>query len=235
MRPVVKGPPPQAEYSHYRDALDDLTDRIGRFCSYCEQPIQHAPEIEHVQPKSLDPALERSWENLLLGCQSCNRTKSDKPVRLDRVAMPDSDNTFRGLLFLQGGRIEVAPGLKEEQAELMRQVISLVRLDRHPNAARADDRPARRDERVRWRSHVWDLANDALSELEELGQTPEVAAQVANWIVRYAVSKGFFSVWMTVFRDHPDMLKRFIQAFPGTDVGSFDDEGQAVPRPGGRL
>lgn len=60
MRPVAKGQPPQAEYAQYRDALDDLAGRIGLFCSYCEQPIQHAPEVEHVQPKSLEPELERS-------------------------------------------------------------------------------------------------------------------------------------------------------------------------------
>ena len=68
MLPVSKGPPPQTEFSHYRDALDDLEDRIGLFCSYCEQPIQHVPEVEHVQPKSLEPHLERNWDNLLLGC-----------------------------------------------------------------------------------------------------------------------------------------------------------------------
>ena len=48
-------------------------------------------------------------------------------------------------------------------------------------------------------------------------------------------SKGFFSVWMTVFRDHCDMLERFIQAFRGTDSSSFDCDGQAVQRPDGRL
>ena len=108
MRPVSKGPPP-TEYSQYQDALDDLEDRIGLFCCYCEQPIQHEPEVEHVQPKSLEPDLERSWNNLLLGCSSCNRVKGKKPVNLDQVAMPDTDNTFRGFVFLEGGRIKVSP------------------------------------------------------------------------------------------------------------------------------
>ena len=154
MRPVAKGPPPQAEYSHYRDALDDLTGQIGFFCSYCEQPIQHAPEIEHVQPKSLEPRLERSWNNLLLGCSSCNKTKSDKPVDRAQVAMPDMDNTFRGLLFLEGGKIRVCPHLTGEQAELMRKVVELVRLDRHPDAKKRDDRPTARDKRAILRSDV---------------------------------------------------------------------------------
>ena len=236
MRPVAKGPSPREdEYPHYRDALDDLADRLGRFCSYCEQPIQHLPEIEHVQPKSLEPGLERCWENLLLGCSTCNRVKRDKPVDLDHVAMPDRDNTFRGLLFDEYGHIAVSADLTGPQAELMWQVVRLVRLDRHPDGLNRDDRPTARDERAKWRRDVWDLASDALSEFEEPGLPPAIIDQIANWIVRFAVAKGFFSVWMTVFRDHPDMLDRFIQAFPGTDAGSFNDDGQAVYRAGGRF
>ncbi|MDE2792152.1 MAG: HNH endonuclease [Paracoccaceae bacterium] len=232
MRPVAKGPPPQAEYSHYRDALSDLESRIGRFCSYCEQPIQHAPEIEHVQPKSLEPALERSWDNLLLGCMSCNRTKSNKPVELAQVAMPDMDNTFRGLVFLQGGHIEVSPDLTDEQDELMGQIVRLVRLDRHPDSRREDDRPTDRDKRADLRCDVWDLAIRYLGYIEKPGRDPLLSSLIAEDL---APSKGFFSVWMTVFRNHPDMLERFIRAFPGTDTTSFNAEGQAVCRPGGRL
>ena len=231
MRPISKGPPPQSEYPHYRDALDDLEDRIGLFCSYCEQPIQHVPEVEHVQPKSRETHLERNWDNLLLACSSCNRTKSKKPVNLTRVAMPDKDNTFRGLVFEEGGNIKVSPQLTKRQADMMVAVVGLVRLDRHPDAKKEDDRPTGRDKRAYLRSDVWDLANDALEDFEERDQDPEFA----DWIVRFAVAKGFFSVWMTVFCEHPEVLKRFIQAFVGTDSGCFNSEGQAVPRPGGRL
>ena len=232
MRPVAKGQPPQAEYSKYRDALDDLAGQIGLFCSYCEQPIQHAPEIEHVQPKSLEPELERSWENLLLSCKNCNSTKSDKPVDLDRVAMPDSDNTFRGLVFLEGGNIKVSPNLTDAQAEMMGHVVELVRLDRHPDAENKDDQPTDRDKRAYLRRDVWDLAHHYLRLVELPGGDHLICNLIADDL---APAKGFFSVWMTVFRDHPDMLKRIIQAFPGTDAGSFNDEAQAVPRPGGRL
>lgn len=231
MRSVAKGPSPQTEYPHYRDALDDLEDRIGLFCSYCEQPIQHEPEVEHVQPKSQEPHLERSWDNLLLGCSSCNKIKGKKPVNLNQVAMPDTDNTFRGLVFREGGNIEVSRSLTKEQADLMTTVIGLVRLDRHPDAKKRDDRPTPRDKRAYLRSDIWDLANDALEDFEESEQNPVVT----NWIVHCAVAKGFFSIWMTVFCGHPNMLGRFIRAFPGTDANCFDDEGQAVPRPGGRL
>ena len=236
MRPVVKGPSPKDEYLHYRDALDDLTDRIGYFCSYCEQPIKHAPEVEHVQPKSLKPELERSWENLLLSCKSCNSTKGNEPVNLDQVAMPDRDNTFRGLVFLEGGRIGISPDLTDAQAELMAQVVRLVRLDRHPDAENREDRPTRRDKRPDLRSDTWDVALGSLRRIEQ----PETDQSIRNQIAEIAVvdlapAMGFFSVWMTVFHDHPDMLKRFIHAFPGTDPDCFDDEGHVVCRPDGRL
>ncbi len=230
MRLVAKGPPPQIQYSHYRDALDDLADRLGLFYSYCEQPIQHAPEIEHVQPKSLEPDLERSWDNL--GCSSCNKTKSNNPVDLTRVAMPDTDNTFRGLEFLEGGKIELSPHLNDEQTELMRQVVGLVRLDRHPDASTKDGRPTDRDKRAKLRNDVWILANRYRGYIEQRELNPEIHGKFVGDVAR---SNGFFSVWMTVFRDYPDMLKRFLQIFPGTDADCFDGEGRAVPRPGGRF
>ena len=180
----------------------------------------------------METHLERNWDNLLLGFLSCNSTKGKRPVNLDQVAMPDTDNTFRGLVFREGGRIEVSPHLTKEQANLMRAVIGLVRLDRHPDAKNGDDRPRGRDKRANLRSDVWDLANRYLGYIEQPASDPLLPEITAYDL---APSKGFFSVWMTVFCDHPDMLMRFIQAFPGTDANGFDDEGQAVPRPGARL
>ena len=48
-------------------------------------------------------------------------------------------------------------------------------------------------------------------------------------IVRTAVSTGFFSVWMTVFRGEPEALNAFIEAFPGTARGLYDENG--LPKP----
>lgn len=233
MRPINKGLSPRSDdYSHYRDALDDLVGRIGFFCCYCEQPIQHAPEIEHVQPKCLNPELERSWENLLLSCSTCNRTKGNSSVDLDQVAMPDMDNTFRGLVYHQYGNIEISPDLTEVQTDLMKQVVRLVRLDRHPDAKNSDDRPTSRDRRFQLRSDIWDVADRVLNRLEQSGKDAGLADTIVDSL---APSKGFFSIWMTVFRDHPDMLQRFIEIFPGTDSKCFDDQGLASHRPGGRL
>jgi hypothetical protein len=54
-------------------------------------------------------------------------------------------------------------------------------------------------------------------------------------IVLNAQGRGFFSVWMTVFKNDPDMLNRLINAFPGTSGDCFDHEGKAIHRPKGRI
>lgn len=44
-------------------------------------------------------------------------------------------------------------------------------------------------------------------------------------IVRTVQNGGFFSVWMTVFADEPDILLALIHAFPGTENAFYDAEG----------
>lgn len=236
MRPVVKGPAPKVVYAPYGEALNDLLDRLGAFCSYCEQVITHAPEVEHVQPKSLVPGLEHDWNNFLLGCKSCNTIKHNTPVDLDQVAFPDVDNTFLALDFHSDGRISLANHLGAAQVPLMEAVIKLVKLHRHPAALTRADRPSKRDNRVKLRLDVWDIARHQLGNYEDFLYDPDFSEILAETIAKHlAPAKGFFSIWMTVFRDHPDMLRRLIAAFPGTDAASFDTDGQPVSRPGGRF
>ena len=83
--------------------------------------------------------------------------QGEKPANLDQLAMPDTDNAFRGLVFREGGKIEPFPCLTKEQADLMRAVIGLVRLDRHPDSRKKVDQPTDRDKRAYLRSDVWDL------------------------------------------------------------------------------
>jgi hypothetical protein len=229
MRPVVKGPAPRQDYARYQDALDDLAARLGLYCSYCEQPIQHAPEVEHVQPKSVVAHLEKSWENFLLACKSCNTIKGNDPVDLDQFAFPDSDNTFLGLVFRKGGWVELSADLDPAASNLMSNVVGIVKLRRHPLSTIEDGRPSPRDKRAEFRNETWILAERML---ERYQTEPSVADLITQTI---APLRGFFSVWMTVFRDHPDMLKSFIEAFPGTDVNCFDANGSAIPRPDGRI
>ena len=52
MRPINKGESPYKKINEYKDALPYLERRIGMYCSYCEFPIPHVPEVEHVVSKS---------------------------------------------------------------------------------------------------------------------------------------------------------------------------------------
>ena len=94
---------PAAAYANYAAALPDLEQRLGRHCSYCERYIATNLAIEHVQPKSLVPALALTWSNFLLACVNCNSCKGDTPVTVADYLWPDSDNTLRAFEYRAGG------------------------------------------------------------------------------------------------------------------------------------
>ncbi len=54
-------------------------------------------------------------------------------------------------------------------------------------------------------------------------------------IVDHATARGYWSVWMTVFIDEPDMRKRFIESFNGTCKVCFDKEGKPRKRKNGQV
>lgn len=41
-----------------------------------------------------------------------------------------------------------------------------------------------------------------------------------------AVAEGFFSVWMTVFADEPQILQALIESFPGTNGAYYGKDGK---------
>ena len=63
MRPVDKGESPYNTIKKYQDALPYLGEKIGYYCSYCEFPIKHVPEVEHVVSKSKGGDIT-DWMNL---------------------------------------------------------------------------------------------------------------------------------------------------------------------------
>jgi 5-methylcytosine-specific restriction endonuclease McrA len=79
MRPVTRGAAPRA-YTAYSQAIGDLEDRLGIYCSYCERRLPVSLAVEHVVPKSLEPTLETCWDNFLLGCTNCNSVKLARPA-----------------------------------------------------------------------------------------------------------------------------------------------------------
>lgn len=231
MRPIERGGVPLDEngtpkvFSKYQDARRDLIDRMGEYCSYCEMHLDASLAIEHVKPKKANPALEREWDNFLLGCTNCNSTKGGSDLDLDDYYWPDQHNTALALEYLQGGIVQVNPALTAAQQERAERTIELTGLDRRPdNNATASDR--------RWnnRREAWEIA---VISLQNLAMAP--IDVMRDQIVLTARAKGFWSVWMTVFRDDAVMLERFVESFPGTCQDCFDNQFQMVERPNGQL
>lgn len=227
MRPVDKGAAPVPTYANYAAALPELEKRLGRYCSYCERYIATNLAVEHVQAKSLVPALALTWSNFLLACVNCNSCKGVAPVTVADFLWPDSDNTLRAFEYRPGGVIAPHAALTAPLRAKARASAALVGLDRVPGA---DIPPTQSDLRWLKRFETWRKASDALRRLTQ-NDTVELREQ----IVDTALVTGLFSIWWTVFEADGNMRSRFRAAFVGTCSNSFDANEHLQARPGGQL
>jgi hypothetical protein len=85
---------------------------------------------------------------------------------------------------------------------------------------------------VTQRMQTWLIAQECKRELHA-----KPSDSIRAVIAKAAIGHGFFSVWMTVFEDHPAVRKKLIQAFSGTAADCFDPKTTlpASPRPGNGL
>jgi uncharacterized protein (TIGR02646 family) len=234
MRPVNRGDRPTdtndnpIDYKGYGDARDDLIERLGDYCSYCESPLL-APAVEHIQPKSKEPALEKIWSNFLLACTFCNSVKKDKTIdagNLNDYFWADTDNTFRAFFYAKDRAPQIDSSLNSINQQIARNTLELTGLDREPL------HPLLTNKDRRWikRKEAWDKAETAKANLEQ--QPTEL---MRRQIKDTATSTGFWSVWMTVFQDDTDMRSRLIEVFQGTSKECFDHDTQPVQRAGGKI
>lgn len=228
MRPVTRGAAPKA-YANYQDAIADLEDSLGGYCSYCERRFDAMLAVEHVSPKKKDPALERDWNNFLLGCVNCNSVKGDQPTNDQDFLWPDKDNTLKAIEYKAGGLVEAATSLNSTLKAKATALIELVGLDRHPGQPDAK-KPADRDKRYMQRELKWRLAQRERAKLAKLD-----TSEYRETIVELAKESGFFSIWMDAFRDDADMRRRLFEAHTGTAKDCFEDDWSLKPRAGGHL
>lgn len=216
MRPVEKGASPRV-YQQYRDAFEDLEDRLGNYCSYCERRIETHLAVEHVQPKSRTPTLVNDWENFLVACGNCNSTKGDKPIILEEYLWPDRDNTFAAFSYKKQGMVEISRSLSSEASSQAQNLLELVGLDKVPANPDQARRPTQQDKRWRRRLEAWSFIEEARDDYSALKGIPEAVRLVVN----AAVARGHFSIWMAGFTDHPEIQTALIAAFPGTKTKFF--------------
>jgi len=222
MRPVDRGKNDK-KFNHYRDAQGDLIERLDESCSYCERKLYSATQVEHVLPKSRHPELICQWDNLLLACANCNPTKGHEDIKREDYLWPDKDNTFLAFMYKEGGRITVNPELNDRQTKCAQNLLDLTGLQKYPGKNKKN-----KDRRWRQRKEAWEGALLSLKRLSN-DNTKEMREE----IVEHAFSRGHWSIWMTMFKNDTDMLKRLTERFPGTSKECFDKEGSPVPRKGG--
>lgn len=225
MRPIERGPDP-GPFTDYKDARDPLIQRIGDYCSYCENVLPSEVDVEHMQPKSRPPYAALVWTNFLLACSYCNSVKGDRLIVISDHLWPDLDNTFLAFYYAVDEPPSVAGRLPDTLQVLAQRTLELTGLDRCPGHPRLSPR----DRRWLKRKQVWGIALLSLTELQST-DTPQMRRQIALT----AASRGFFSIWMTVFQHDADMRKRIILSFSGTAGSCFDADGNPIPRPGGRV
>ncbi len=230
MRPVNRGQN-ETVYRQYEDAKQDLVNRLGMYCSYCERRIPTLLAVEHIQPKALPEYqhLEKVWDNFLLGCTNCNSAKSKKKVELDKCLIPDRDNTFSAFTYDEFGQVGVAQGLGQKIAKAAADTIELVALNRMEHENWEPEVMFSALERVGQRIQALEQCWAALDDLKAGLTSPRA-------IAREAAGCGFFTIWMNAFADYPTVRRALIDIFPGTSEDCFDADTKPVtPRPANGL
>lgn len=232
MRPVKRDDVPtdakgnSVLFAHYREARDPLIDRIGDFCSYCEVALHDQVDVEHVLPKKHNTGLITKWSNFLLACSVCNSIKGSTDCQLADYFWPDVDNTARAFVYEPDKAPKVDGALSQQEQRLAQATIDLTGIDRLPGHPKY----SRRDRRWLKRKEAWGIASESLKNLQG-HNCPEMRRQIELT----AKSRGYWSIWMQVFRADPDMRQRLIDGFPGTARDCFDANTQPVARPGGQI
>jgi uncharacterized protein (TIGR02646 family) len=231
MRPVNKGVHPvdddgnEIVFKEYGDARPILKERLGRYCSYCEMRLPAGLHLEHVQSKSKKAEMKLLWDNFLLACPHCNSRKGSQEITLGDYLWPDKDNTYIPFEYISEGLIRVSDSLHDNLKTKAEKTIALLGLGLTP-----DDDPLETDDRWQDRREIWGQAmlfreNLTICATPEMRQTIEKASK----------SSGYWSFWMTIFKDDENMLNRFIAAFPGTSAECFDSHGTPINRSGGQI
>lgn len=222
MRPVRRGAQPEnLTITQYDDAKPALTERMGEYCSYCERRIPSNLAVEHILPKDIYPEFRNTWHNFLLACVSCNSAKSITDPSLDKVYLPDRDNTFYAFEYHSDGTIHPNANLENlVQQNIAQNTIRWMNLN-------ANDTPARQQKR-RQIENCW---KEAKTVLDQYQSTPQNAKHIVqSIIIKLALAKGHFSIWMHVFSSYDEVRWAIVNAYQGTyESGCFANRTSALP------
>lgn len=245
MRPVERGNIPQIAgadktVTDYKDWRQDLLDRIGNYCSYCNMVLNDSPQVEHVVPKKPQAGQPAgallAWDNMLLACGTCNRAKGNHPNSTATHYIPDTNNTH--LIFdyvvrfinnpKKGTQAVCIPipksTLNGNQQTKAQNTIDLCKL----NALTVNPRAT--DLRWKYRFEAWHSANLIWKkQWDDWGN--KRPNDFIPLLIDAATSRGFFSIWFEAFNDIPEAKNALINGFVGTDSTSFQNVSPFDPQP----
>ncbi|MDO5411614.1 MAG: HNH endonuclease signature motif containing protein [Lachnospiraceae bacterium] len=228
MRPVDKGESPYDTIKEYQDALPYLEKKIGLYCSYCEMPINHIPEVEHIISRK-HGGNETAWSNLLLGCKYCNSRKGAKttPQNVGAYLWPDMDNTAVAFSYANGIPVINEDTLRKLDPtgiyyEKAKNTYEMAGLGNVPDFQKGD-----KDRRALSRNASYHRALESLKSWSHIKDAPELFKNdMKKQIMMTALADGFFSIWMTVFIDEPQILLALMENFSGTNRAYYDEDGK---------
>ena len=207
MRRLDRGPWPEEAgqpkvFHPYQRAKRDLLDRLGPYCSYCERTGDL--HVEHVVPQNRKCDLAEEWTNLLWAAGIATRHKGDRNESRDGYTWPDDDVLWSPFEYLPEGIVRVNPSLPEPDHQKSERLFDLVGLGRSPESD-----PQAKDLRFIRRREAWQTATLFHRRLNDGCGSVELVLGAAK-------HSGFWSVWMTVFSDWPEVCARLREDFPGT-------------------
>ena len=243
MRPLDKGSCPQENgvdvvVTSYANWRNYLIQRIGYYCVYCNIPLSHSLNVEHVVPKVPRPGEAEgdglSWDNMLLACGPCNNTKSNQPIILQNVYFPETNNTLLAFDIeelsenIEAAIVKPKNSLIENQRIRAAHTIELLGLDV------IDNRPNIID--IRWKKRrramlAAEAAYKLFNKIKEV--SPNDLEIAAEYVAINASEIGFFTLWFKIFVDEQLVIKKLIdpEILPGTAQDCFlHDTFQAIHR-----
>lgn len=221
MRPINKGKD-RGYFKPWGKACNALQDAIGEYCSYCERWIASAIEVEHVLPKNEYPSQKYRWGNFLLACKNCNSGKGHGAIAITDFLWPDSDNTSLAFCYDQEGRVYPNAALPPAIYAKAKAIWELTNLNWHLDTSFPGmSAPSEKDKRYIHRREAWLYANDKRDQLLQFD-----SQQRRESVMRDALQRGMFSIWMAVFGGQSEldreMRKLFINGFKGTSADCFN-------------
>ncbi len=230
MRPVEKGVY-LGKFAEHGDAKPELINRLGKHCCYCEAFGEAtALDVEHIYPQKAHPKRAKEWDNFLLSCKSCNSKKNShlgsgkQRALMKRYLWSHTDNTARAFQYHGDGRVEPAPTASAPVRKLAEATIKMIGSLSSPAAAGPFEDLSIAYTGVSIRSEVWaEIAE--IKKCYVANPSPGLARALAN----LAVARGYFSIWMEVFKDRPEYRRELIVAFKA-DPKCFDAASNTVPK-----